>query len=209
MDKSASREEEEHLLLKGNADFVTQDWSPDGRFLLYGAIDRNTRKGDLWMRPAVSDGAQPQLVPFFRTPFDENFARFSPNGKWVTYQSDESGRYEVYVRPANADGTAGEGKWQVSTNGGIEARWSSRSNELFYIGPDNMMMAVDVNPGTTFQPGVPRPLFPTRPAGVLRYDVTPDGQRFLVSVPTQDAGAAPATIVLNWFQVLNGSAPVQ
>ena len=161
------------------------------------------------LRRAVAEGAPPQEVPFFRTPFDENFARFSPGGTWVAYQSDESGRYEIYVRPANADGTAGDGKWQVSTNGGIEARWSSRSNELFYIGSDNMMMAVDVKPGTTFQPGVPRPLFPTRPSGVSRYDVTADGQRFLVSVPTQDAGVAPATIVLNWFQVLNGSAPVQ
>ena len=101
------------------------------------------------------------------------------------------------------------GRFRPTAESKRDGQVAGRSNELFYIGPDNMMMSVDVKPGTTFQPSVPRPLFPTRPSGVSRYDVTADGQRFLVSVPTQDAGVAPATIVLNWFQVLNGSAPVQ
>ena len=111
------------------------------------------------------------------------------------------------MRPFVPDGTAGGGKWQISPNGGIEPRWPRTGKEIFYVGPDNMLMAVDVKTGATFEAGVSHPLFLTRPSGVLRYDVTSDGQRFLVSVPTDEATSAPATVVLNWFEELKRRVP--
>jgi len=143
------------------------------------------------------------LKPLIAIEFDENFARFSPDGKWITYVSSESGRYEIYVRPFQPDGTVGAGKWQISTNGGIEPRWPRRGKEIFYIGPDNMLMSVEEKTAGTFEAGVPRPLFPTRPIGVLRYDVSSDGQRILVSTPVDEATSAPATVVMNWFAALS------
>jgi dipeptidyl aminopeptidase/acylaminoacyl peptidase len=196
------------LLLKTNTDLVPGDWSPDGRFLLYGDIDPKDRKTDLWVLPVRGIGGEPpKSIPFVHTAFDENFARFSPDGRWVAYQSDESGRNEIYVRPFGSDGAAGAGKWQISTNGGIEPRWPRAGKEIFYIGPDNMLMTVETKTGAAFEVGVPRALFPTRPVGVLRYDVAPDGQRFLVAVPTQEASSAPATIVLNWLEELKRRMP--
>ena len=201
---------EERLLLKTNTDLVTQDVSPDGRFLLYGDIDPKDRKGDLsilFLQGALE--GQTHSVPFVHTPFDENFAEFSPDGKWVVYQSDESGRYEVYVRPVRPDGTAGAGKWQISTNGGIEPHWPRGGKEIFYISPDNTLNAVDVKMGGTFEAGVPHSLFSTRPSGVQRYNVASDGQRFLVSVPSEATISAPVTVVLNWFEELKRLVPTQ
>lgn len=84
----------------------------------------------------------------------------------------------------------------MSTNGGVEPQW--RRNEIFYIRPDNMLMAVDVSGGATLSPGTPRPLFPTRPSCVLRFDAAKGGQRFLVLMPVDEAFGAPATVRLNW-----------
>jgi hypothetical protein len=140
-----------------------------------------------------------------KTPFDENWGEYAPDGKWAVYQSNESGRYEIYVRPVAQDGTAGAGKWQISTNGGIEPHWRERGNEIFFVGPENKINVVEVKTTPTFEAGVPRALFSARPSGVNRYAVTADGQRFLVSIPSGDA-SAPVTVVSNWFQGLRRRA---
>ena len=193
----------ERLLLSSSRDLVPSDWSPDGKFLLYSEKDPDTGSSDLWVLERREDGEEePRLTPFVRTPADENMPRFSPDGKWVAYGSDQSGRYEIYVRPFPAE-DVGPGGRLISTNGGTQPRWPRDSNEIFYIGLDNMLMAVAVTTGETVEPAVPRPLFSTRPVGVVRYDVTADGQRFLVATPTDESVSAPVTVVFNWIEEIN------
>jgi hypothetical protein len=104
---------------------------------------------------------------------------------------------------------AGGGKWQVSTSGGVQPRWSHNGKELFYLAPDGKMMAVPVKAGATFEAGTPETLFQTRTYGLAlsatysqQYDVTPDGQRFLLNVDVSDVNAAPLTVVLDWTAAL-------
>ena len=207
-EKPASGAWDEELLLKTNNDLVPYDWSPDGKFLLYTEIDPKSRKSDIWVLPKpTAAGGRTQPAPFHRTEFNANFEGFSPDGNWVVYQSDESGKNEIYVRPFHPNEGTGGGKWQISTNGGIEAKWPRRGREIFYIAPDNMLMAVEVKTGAGFNAGVPHALFPIRPAGVHRNDVTADGQRFLVSTRTEEPISSPATVVLNWFAALKQKMP--
>ena len=209
-EKPTSGVADEQLVLKTNNDLVPYDWSPDGKFLLYTEINPKTRNSDIWVLPwqKVTDG-QAQPAPFQRSEFDENFESFSPDGNWVVYQSNESGRNEVYVRQFHPSGGAGGGKWQISIDAGVEPRWPRRGKEIFYIRPDNVLMAVEVKTGAGFEAGVPHALFPMRPAGVHRYDVTADGQRFLVSTRAEEAISTPATVVLNWFEELKRNVPVR
>jgi hypothetical protein len=138
--------------------------------------------------------------PFQRTPFNETNARFSPDSRWVAFDSDESGRREVYVR--RFEGSAE--KWRVSPAGGTQPTWRRNGKELFYLSPDNEIMAVSVKKGDTFQPSIPMPLFKIDPVkGIYssvggEYDVTADGQRFLVSSGVAEARGLPLTIVVNW-----------
>jgi WD40 repeat protein len=141
------------------------------------------------------------------TSFDEVQGQFSPDGRWVAYASNESsGRYEIYIRPFPRRG----GKWQMSTSGGIYPRWRRDGHELFYVAPDNRMMAAPIRvavDGRTLSPGAPVALFATRlttgntgNAGYTsraQYAVAPDG-RFLLNVSADDAAASPITIVQNW-----------
>jgi Tol biopolymer transport system component len=193
----------ERQLLRSENDLVPNDWSADGRILLYTEITLETG-WDLWFLTREGDPAnEPRLTPFISTPANENFARFSPDGKWVVYSSNQSGRYEIYVRPFPADDTRSVGKL-ISTHGGSEPRWPRGGEEIFYIDPNDMLMAVKVTTGETVEAGVPNALFLTRPVGaVLRYDVTSDGERFLVATPTDDTVSAPVTVVLNWFAELD------
>jgi hypothetical protein len=147
---------------------------------------------------------------FLKTNFDEAAGKFSPDGRWVAYQSNESGRYEIYVRPFAEPGAAGSkaasagGQWQVSTAGGMFARWRADGKELYYIGPDGRLMAatITVN-GATLEPGTPVALFQTRIFGGgtdnnvgRQFDVSRDG-RFLINTVLEDA-AAPITLLQNW-----------
>jgi serine/threonine-protein kinase len=146
--------------------------------------------------------------PFLRTPFTESAPRFSPDGHWLTYVSDESGRFETYVQPYPGPG----GRWQISTEGGNEPVWNPNGRELFYRSGDKMM-AVDVATQPTFAAGKPRVLFEGQYARTLftipNYDVTLDGQRFLMLKPSDSAEAAPTQInvVLNWFEELKRRVP--
>jgi hypothetical protein len=136
---------------------------------------------------------------------DERLRSVLPDGKWIAYASNESQKFEVYVQTF----PTGNGKWQVSTNGGVQPRWRRDGKELFYLASDRKLMAVPVRSGSSFEFGVPVPLFATKTvsgaafyAGYShQYDVTPDGQRFLLNTEA-DASATPITVVLNWTAAL-------
>ena len=180
-----------------------ESWSADGRFLLYRSIDPQT-SADLWVLPMVGDRT-PSV--FLRTPFRETQAMFSPDGRWVAYQSDESGRPQIYVRPfvpPGAAGPAASGQWQVSTEGGINPVWRPDGKEVYYLNPAGGMMAAPIAvSGATLEPGAPVLLFPTRIFGGgvdalqgRQYDVAPDG-RFLINTEL-DTAPAPITLLMNW-----------
>jgi eukaryotic-like serine/threonine-protein kinase len=136
---------------------------------------------------------------FLSTNFTETGAHVSPDGRWVSYTSDESGRPEIYVRPFSEPG----GQWQISTAGGINGRWRDDGKEFYYIAPDGQLMAVPISTrGSTLEPGAPVALFQSRSnlGGNLtrgQYRVAPDG-RFLINVTTGDATSSPITLLLNW-----------
>jgi len=182
---------------------VPMSWSPDGQLLAF--IETNAATGsDIWVL-RLSD-RKPQ--PFLVTPFNESVPRFSPDGHWLTYISNESGRNEVYAQPYPGPG----GKWQISTEGGTEPVWNRNGRELFYRNGDKMM-AVEIATQSGFVAGKPHMLFEGRyartPATSPNYDVSPDGQRFLMLKPDEQEAAAPTQInvVLNWFEELKRRVP--
>jgi Tol biopolymer transport system component len=196
----------EELFVASDQSKGPTSWSRDGRFLLFMSVDPKTG-GDLWVAPMVGDHT-PSV--FLKTPFREAYGEFSPDGRWVAYQSDESGRMEIYVRPfvpPGASGTpsaASSGQLQVSTTGGISAAWRPDGKELYYLNPAGAMMAAPITiVGATLEPGTPVALFPTRIVGGgedaqlgRQYDVAPDG-RFLINTVLESA-PVPITLVMNW-----------
>jgi eukaryotic-like serine/threonine-protein kinase len=186
----------EEVLLKSNNAIGLSDWSRDGRFLLYSEEDPKTG-WDLWVLPLDGDR---KPMPYLRTAFPETQGVFSPDARWVAYRSAESGSSEIYVRPFPA---SSGGKWMVSKGGGSQPRWRRDGKELFYVSPDGTLMSVDVTASPAFRPGVPRSLFQTNmrsSTNLFRYDVTADGQRFLINASTAAtaASSAPITVVFNW-----------
>ena len=188
----------EELLLASALDKNPTDWSPDGRFLLYDNTDPKTGY-DIWAVPVVGDR---KPFPVVQTALDERDAQFSPNGEWIAYESNESGRVEIYAQLFPGPGI----KTQISTTGGAQVRWRRDGKELFYIALDGRLMAVPIRLASTTQTieaGSPIPLFATRVGGALsipyrqQYDISPDGQRFLMNTVTEEA-AAPITVILNW-----------
>jgi eukaryotic-like serine/threonine-protein kinase len=164
------------------------DFSPNGGVFLYSQSDRATAN-DLWLLP-LSGGRKP--IPFLRTRFDEDEPRFSPDGKWVAYNSDESGGSEVYVTPRDGGG----GRIRVSKDGGFSARWRRDGRELFYMAPGRRVMAAPVKAVGAMEVSVAVELFRIN-SPVFDYDVSPDGQRFLVSQTAKEPGL-PITVVINW-----------
>jgi len=177
---------------------VASSWSPDGQTLAY----QESTPGagfDLWVYRLSDHKAQ----PFLQTRFNEIAPRFSPDGRWLAYASDESGRYEIYVQPYPGPG----GKWQISTDGGTEPVWA-HNGELLYRNADKMM-AVETNTKSTFSADKPKMLFEGRYATyntMPAYDVTPDGQRFLLA-KTGEQGPQEINVVLNWFEELKQKIP--
>lgn len=189
--KISSGAGKEDLLLKSELRKNPTDLSLDGRFLLYTQLDPKTNN-DLWVLP-ISGDKKP--APFLRTEFNDLDGVFSPDGKWVAYTSDESGKEEIYVQMFSASG----GKWQISKGGGSRSKWRRDGKELFFLAADRKIMAVDVSAGATFQAGVPQPLFGTHLISLFaRFAVTANGQRFLVPAPVSEAISSPATVVVNW-----------
>jgi Tol biopolymer transport system component len=197
----------EDLLLPTDVVKAPNSWSADGRYLMYTAVDPKTNS-DLWVLPMTGDRT-PWV--FLKTPFRETYGEFSPDGRWVAYQSNENGgRPEVYVRPfvpPGAAGTAGAsaaGSSQVSTAGGITPLWRPDGKELYYINPSGAMMAAPITvTGNRLEPGAPVVLFPTHIVGGgadtqigRQYDLARDG-RFLINTQLNDL-ASPITLLQNW-----------
>ena len=193
----AGREEPLFRSASGAFQYII-DWSPDGRYVL---SEQQGSKGSALLVLPLASGSKPFV--FLEGDFNASQSQFSPDGKWIAYTSNESGRHDVFVQSfTGAPGAAGGGKWQVSNGGGAQPRWRRDGKELFYLGPDRKLMAVEVKGGATFESGPPRPLFQTQVPGLLdarnHYVASADGRRFLVITPLPDAAAAPITVVLNW-----------
>jgi eukaryotic-like serine/threonine-protein kinase len=185
----------EQPLLSTGTRISPRDWSSDGRHLLYNSDD------DLWATTLERD-AKPVAVA--TTKFAEHGGQFSPDARWVAYESDESGRVEVYAQSF----PAGSGKTQVSSRGGAQPSWSRDGKELFYIGLDERLMAVPLtfdSRGQTIEPGVAVPLFRVHVGGAIpaggsarQYAVSPDGRSFLIRTVIDDINSSPITVILNW-----------
>jgi serine/threonine protein kinase/Tol biopolymer transport system component len=193
--------EEQLLTAPDDTGQAPESWSPEGKALMFaqwGATDQ----GDIWILPLEGD-RKPQ--PFLRTQFSEFFSSFSPDGHWIVYTSDESGRYEVYVRPYPGPG----GKWQISTEGGEEPLWSAKGDELLYRNGEKWMAAT-VQTKPDFRAEAPRLLFENYFINVpgLSHYVSPDGRRQIMIQPVGQENPKQINVVLNWFAELKLRAPV-
>ena len=197
--KTADGTAEATVLVDTEAHVFNADWSHDGQHLAYHEISTDTRRNIWYLKPG-GDGFEPTV--FLRTPANEGTPEFSPDGRYLAYLSDESGRVEVYVRPF----PEGSGKWQVSVNGGSQLRWRHDRRELFYV-EESTLMAVSVSTEQGFILGQPQRLFESEDLGSNafsgpQYDVSADGKRFLTTAPAEDENAAPPVIrvVENWYE---------
>jgi Tol biopolymer transport system component len=193
--KNSDGAQEEKIVVHGDIDKFPNDWSRDGKYILY------TQDTDLWLVTL------PELKSrlFLKAPSVLRNGQFSPDGKWVAYASNETGKWEIYVTSF----PEARGKWQVSTGGGEQPRWRGDGKELFYLSSDGKMMAAPVTTGANFDASTPVALFqatPRQPVPIYDlfvYDVNRDGQRFLINTEVKQAEAAPMSIVLNWPAKLN------
>jgi Tol biopolymer transport system component len=206
-EKPSTASADEQPLLITSQDKGPQDWSRDGRFLLYTTHDPKTYS-DLWVLPLT---AERKPFPVVQSSFDDIEGQFSPDGRWLAYASNESGRYEIYVRPFPNTG----GQRQISTAGGMQPRWRSDGGELFFVAPDTQLMAASIRfalDTRALDAGAPVPLFPSRLAtggnitsagfqARAQYAVSADG-RFLMNVAPDGAVTLPITIVQNWDAAL-------
>jgi len=186
---------EETLVDEPDADTRPLSWSRDGRYIAYMRRKvKGPTRGDIWILPLFGDR---KPFPFMQSEFEEAAADFSPDGRFIAYGSNESGRNEVYVAPFPGGG----GKWQVSTAGGTAPRWRGDGLELFYLAPDNRLMSAEIRPkGTRVEIGTVRPLFQSysgQPGGGV-YDPSADGKRFLFIAENELSGSEPITLVVNW-----------
>jgi Tol biopolymer transport system component len=166
------------------------DWSPDGKSILF------RKQNELWLLSWPDRVAKPLM----QANWTVRNAQFSPDGRWIAYSSNETGSLEIYVSPfPNISG-----KWQVSNAGGQEPHWRHDGKELFYVSPDGKMMEVAVTAGTNFKAGTPVVLFqthrrqPVSSQDHFSYDVSADGQKFLIITKMEEANAAPLSVLLNW-----------
>jgi Tol biopolymer transport system component len=175
--KPSSGAGNEELLYKSSEGKGPNSWSPDGKFLIYYSLGQPTHLRLL----AVDGPADRKPVPLVDPQFSSVTGKFSPDGRWIAYSSNESGKNEISVRPFDtATGSAGN-PVIVTSGGGRTPLWRSDGKEMFYIGPDGMATALEVKAGAAFQTGAPKALFKV-PDGLLFWDVAPDG-RFLMPVP--------------------------
>ena len=184
----------DELMFESEIGKYCQSWSPDGKFILYRTQpdDVNARR-ELWTLPLFGDR---KPTPYLQTGFGEDRAQFSPDGKWIVYESSESGKSEVYARSFPASG----GKLLVSTSGGKQPIWRRDGKEIFYLDANGELMAAKVKQiGSALAIDVASPLFEAHTGGFLRtYDATADGQRFLIATAAQQKDPSPITVVVNW-----------
>ena len=187
---------EEKLLLNSPGNKEPDQWSPDGRYILFDYYSAKDTGTDVWALPLFGDR---KAFPVVQSAANENWGNFSPDGKWVAYSSDESGRAENYVVPFPGPG----GKLQVTTAGGINSWWLP-GNQFAYMTPDNHLMAVDLDlHGTNLVVGRSRPILGGRGMGTSTFTVARDGKRWLVAMPVAEAGASPLILTTNWTASLN------
>ena len=178
---------------------VPTSWSPDGRFLAYWSVGLDTGR-DIWILPLQGE-RKPRS--FLQTKFDELQPKFSPDGRWIAYTSNESGQFEVYVQPFPGPG----GKWQVSTDGGSNPVWERNGRELFYLS-SKKIMSVNVATQRSFHASMPRSVADIPPTLLTAlatsfYDVSLDGQRFLFIKPdTENGPPQEVRVVQNWTEEL-------
>ncbi len=183
-------QEEKPVEQEAEHDKYSTAWSPDGKYILY------LRGPEVWSLNLPE--MKRQL--FLKSSASVKNAQFSPDGKWVAYDSNESGRWEVFVTSF----PDAKGKWQISTGGGRQPRWRGDGKELFYLAPDAQLMAVPVTSGVNFQAGAPVSLFQANPrelsatSEIAVYDVSKDGQRFLINTQVNTDAARPMSVILNW-----------
>jgi serine/threonine protein kinase len=193
--KDANGAQEEKAIAQDGPDRFPNDWSRDGKYILY------ERGADLWFVALPSQKSS----QFLKAPSTLKNGRFSPDGKWVAYASNESGRWEIYVTSF----PEARGKWQVSNGGGDQPKWRGDGKELFYLSPESKMMAAFVTTGANFDAGTPVPLFQANPREMVAtsehvtYDISNDGQRFLINSQPRQTEMMPMSIVLNWTAKLN------
>ena len=148
--------------------------------------------------------AEQKPIPIVQSNFYEGQGKFSPDGNWIAYVSDESGANQVWVQNFPSAG----GKWIVSIKGGSQPQWRSDGKELFYVAPDAKLMVVQVKTvGNNFEAGTPSPLFEMRavggpPTGATFYTPTHDGHRFLINMPAEESSPLPAVVIQNWTAAL-------
>ena len=187
-------------LLKGRSAMYPTDWSPDGTSILLDLSGQNTAT-DIVLLPLTGDR---KLLPIVHTPFKETNGRFSPDGRWFAYNSDESGTQQIYIQPFPPDGR----RWQLSIdiNGGTLPVWRRDGQELFYLAAASRVMAIDIAvSGNTLRAGVPRELFETRYREVADgFDVSADGKRILL--PIEEGPSVPVEVILNWPTILTKRA---
>ena len=194
--KDASGLGEATLLVGTPAAEFLEDWSNDGRYIVY----KSTADQDYYAIPLLEEPREPFRV--IQSPFNLDEVEFSPDSEWLAYNSDDSGSHQVYV----ISFPAADQRRQISTEGGAAPRWRSDGRELYYLALDGKMMAVDIELGESIGSGIPRVLFETGLTTLYnldQYDVTPDGEQFIVRVPLTEDTPTPITVVLNWAVELN------
>ena len=200
MKSSSGAGAETEWLSDGQNNLYPGGFSSDGRTFVFFNGNATSRTGnDLWLVPATGSPRTP--TPLVRTQYNETYPQFSADGRWIAYVSNESGRGEVYVTAAG-----GGGKWQVSTDGGTTPRWRRDGKELYFINPGRKVIAVSVDGrSNAFVVGATQALFDSNirqvgfgGAGAINYDVSPDGQRFLILTTPDNSAVAPITVVSNW-----------
>ncbi|MBI4662098.1 MAG: PD40 domain-containing protein [Verrucomicrobia bacterium] len=183
----------EKLLLESAEPKFPLSWSPDGKTLLFGSRALKT-KADLWILPISQESSKPE--PFLNSEHSETLAHFSPDGKWIVYDSDEQRSSEVFAISYPDK----RGKVKISNAGGTNPRWSPDGTKIYYQDPDNYLVevALNVEPSRMI-PGVPKRLFQIQPAALYGvFDIAPDGKRFLVNTAPEATNAVPLKVVLNW-----------
>ena len=202
--KAADAGGDANLLLESSNPRFPRSWSPDGRLLAITEWPRDSMR-DIWV---LNLDDPEESRPFVHTPFDEHSPIFSPDGRWLAYVSNESGRNEVYVESY----PRGKGRWIISAGGGLEPVWSADGRELFYRNA-NKMMAVPLRSQPAFSAGPPSVLFERAlKSGIYNttsYDVAANGQEFLMIERRLDLAPTQLNVVLNWSQELQRKVPVE
>ena len=193
--KNVGGGQEDTLVYRGPGLFSTPTtWSTDGRWAVLSRSD-STGNQDLWIVSMRGEGSP---RPYLQTPFTEDLAQISPDGRWLAYVSNESGHDEVYV----GSFPEARAKYQISNDGGTAVFWNPKGHELYYTDANSMLCAVPVGESGGFDPGIPRHLFRV-PANTFTLTISPDGTRFLLSVLDESTESASLEVILNWPELLS------